>query len=124
MARNDIDGIGHWLQEAFADGGQGLRRLLEAVAQAAFRQRRLDHASWPYLMVDARYEKVRVDGKVVSQAVLVVIGFTGDGRREILDWRVGDSESEQCWGEVFRTLKDRGLAGVKLVISDAHRGIR
>jgi transposase-like protein len=78
---------------------------------AEFRSRRLD-------------EKVRVDGKVVSQAVLVVIGFTADGRREVLDWRVGDSESEPCWSEVFRSLKDRGVAGVELVISDAHGGIR
>jgi putative transposase len=91
---------------------------------AAFRSRRLDWTSWSYLMIDARYEKVRVEGKVVSQAVLVVVGFTSEGRREVLDWRVGDSESEQCWGEVFRSLKDRGLAGIELVVSDAHRGIR
>jgi transposase-like protein len=91
---------------------------------AEFRSRRLDTTSWPYLMIDARYEKVRVEGKVVSQAVLVVVGFTALGRREILDWRVGDSESEQCWGAVFSGLKDRGLKGVKLVVSDAHAGIR
>jgi len=90
----------------------------------AFRSRRLDHTAWPYLMLDARYEKVRVDGKVVSQAVLVVVGFDSRGRREVLDWRVGDSESEQCWGEAFRSLKDRGLSGVRLVVSDAHGGIR
>ena len=89
-----------------------------------FLARRLDQTSWPYLMIDARYEKVRVDGKVVSQAVLVVVGFDAEGRREVLDFRVGDSESEACWGEVFRSLKDRGLSGVKLVVSDAHRGIR
>lgn len=75
-------------------------------------------------MLDARYEKVRVDGKVVSQAVLVTVGFTVEGRREVLDWRVADSESEQSWGEVFSNLKDRGLRGVKLIVSDAHRGIR
>ena len=91
---------------------------------ASFRSRRLDHAAWPYLMLDARYEKVRVDGKVVSQAVLVVAGFTCEGRREVLDWRVCDSESERAWGECFRSLKDRGLSGVALVVSDAHRGIR
>jgi len=89
-----------------------------------FRRRRLDHTSWPYLMIDARYERVRVDGKVMSQAVLVVVGFTAEGRREVLDWRVGDSEGEQAWGEVFRSLKDRGLDGVELVVSDAHGGIR
>ena len=91
---------------------------------ARFRSRRLDHTAWPYLTVDARYEKVRVDGRVVSQAVLVVVGFDAAGRREVLDWRVGDSESEQCWGEVFRSLRDRGASGVELVVSDAHRGIR
>jgi transposase-like protein len=91
---------------------------------ATFRARRLDWTSWPYLMIDARYEKVRVDGRVVSQAVLVVVGFTAAGRREVLDWRVGDSEGEPCWGEVFRSLKDRGLGGVELVVSDAHGGIR
>jgi transposase-like protein len=91
---------------------------------AEFRCRRLDQTSWPYLMIDARYEKVRMEGKVVSQAVLVVVGFTSAGRREVLHWAVGDSESESCWSEVFRCLKDRGLAGVKLVVSDAHKGIR
>ena len=91
---------------------------------AGFRCRRLDAQSYPYLMVDARYEKVRVDGRIVSQAVLVVAGFTATGRREVLDWRVGESESEQCWGDLFRDLKDRGLGGVRLVVSDAHRGIR
>jgi transposase-like protein len=91
---------------------------------SAFRMRRLDHTAWAYLMLDARYEKVRVDAKVVSQAVLTVVGFTAQGRREVLDWRVCDSESEQTWGEVFRSLKDRGLRGVKAVVSDAHRGIR
>jgi putative transposase len=91
---------------------------------AAFRARRLDHTSWPYVKVDARYEKVRVDGRVVGQAVLVTVGFDAAGRREVLDWRVADSESEQSWGDLFRGLKDRGLAGVRLVVRDAHGGIR
>jgi transposase-like protein len=91
---------------------------------AVFRGRRLDHTTWPYLMIDARYEKVRVEGRVISQAVLVLVGFTSDGRREVLHWAVGDSESEQHWSEVFRNLKDRGLSGVQLVVSDAHPGIR
>lgn len=91
---------------------------------SAFRSRRLDVTEWPYLQVDARYEKVRVDGRVVSQAVLVVVGITSEGRREILDWRVGDSESESTWGEVFRGLKDRGLKGLRLVTSDAHEGLK
>jgi putative transposase len=111
-------------------GGEVSAMTVSRVAQeldeklASFRSRRLDHSSWAYLMLDARYEKVRVEGKVVSQAVLVVVGFTCQGRREVLDWRVADGESEQAWGECFRSLKDRGLSGVTLVVSDAHRGIR
>jgi len=111
-------------------GGEISSTTVSRVAQeldeklSTFRGRRLDHAGWSYLMLDARYEKVRVEGKVISQAVLVVVGFTAEGRREVLDWRVADSESEQSWGEVFRDLKDRGLRGVTLVVSDAHRGIR
>ena len=54
----------------------------------------------------------------------MTVGFSVEGRREVLDWRVADSESEQSWGEVFASLKDRGLGKVKLVVSDAHRGIR
>lgn len=90
---------------------------------AEFRGRRLDANAYPYLKVDARYEKVRVDGRVISQAVLVVMGFTQAGTREILDWRLADSESEQSWSELFRDLKDRGMHGVQLLVSDAHRGI-
>ena len=89
-----------------------------------FRSRRLDQTSWPYLMIDARYEKVRMEGRVVSQAVMVVVGISAEGRREVLHWSVGDSESEGNWSEVFRDLKDRGVSGVKLVVSDAHQGIR
>jgi len=89
----------------------------------AFRHRRLDAAEYPYMHIDARYEKVRVEGRVVSQAVLVAVGFTSEGKREVLDWRVGDSESEATWGELFRGLKDRGLRGLRLVTSDAHKGI-
>jgi putative transposase len=91
---------------------------------SAFAERRLDHVSWRYLMLDARYEKVRVGDRVISQAVLVTVGFTVTGQREVLDWRVADSESEESWGAVFRSLKDRGLRGVQLVVSDAHGGIR
>jgi transposase-like protein len=90
---------------------------------AAFRARRFDGNAYPYVKVDARYEKVRVDGRVISQAVLVVMGFTQAGRREILDWRLADSESEQSWSTMFRDLKDRGLSGVRLLVSDAHAGI-
>jgi transposase-like protein len=115
---------------AMCEGGEVSAMTVSRVAAeldeklASFRSRRLDHTSWAYLMLDARYEKVRVEGKVVSQAALVVVGFTCQGRREVLDWRVCDGESERNWGECFRSLKDRGLSGVTLVVSDAHRGIR
>lgn len=90
---------------------------------SVFRSRRLDGQAYPYVKVDARYEKVRVDGKVISQAVLVAMGYTHEGKREILDWRLADSESESSWSQMFRELKDRGLSGVQLLVSDAHRGI-
>src|SRR5258708_26768241 len=75
-------------------------------------------------MDDAGYEKVRGGDKVISQGVLGVVGFTVEGKREVLDWRVADSESEESWGQVFRSLKDRGLGSVQLVVSAAHSGIR
>ncbi len=68
-----------------------------------FRTRRLDGHEYRNLIIDARYEKVRKGGRVVSQAVLITCGITENGSREILDWRVGDSESEDTWGEVFRS---------------------
>ena len=89
-----------------------------------FRRRSLKTTEYPYMHIDARYEKVRVDSRVVSQAVLVAVGFTAEGRREVLDWRIGDSESQETWGTLFRDLKDRGLKGLRLVVSDAHGGIR
>jgi putative transposase len=89
-----------------------------------FRCRRLDHIRWPYLQIDARYEKVRVDGHIVSQAALVAVGITSEGSREVLDWRIDDSESEDTWGRLFEDLKERGLNGLEIVVSDAHSGIR
>lgn len=89
-----------------------------------FRSRALGDRTWPYLIVDARYEKVRHAGRIVSRAVLVVAGVNDDGQREILTWRLGDSECEQTWAEVFGELKRRGLSGVELVVSDGHEGIR
>jgi transposase-like protein len=91
---------------------------------SAFRARSLAGQEYVYLTMDARYEKVRVNGQIVSQAVLVTAGITSQGEREILDWRVCDSESAESYKEVFRSLKDRGVRGVKLIISDAHEGMR
>jgi len=90
---------------------------------AEFRERRLDQHEYPYLMIDARYKKVRRQGGIVSEAVLVVTGFNEQGQREISDWCNGDSESQATWGELFRQLKQRGLSGVRLIVSDAHGGI-
>lgn len=89
-----------------------------------FRSRGLGHCQWPYLLIDGRYEKVRKGGKVVSLAVLVAVGISDEGQREVLGWWLGDSESEATWSVVFRDLKARGLSGVSLVVSDAHSGIR
>jgi transposase-like protein len=90
---------------------------------AAWRERPLA-AAYPYLSVDARYEHVRVDGRVVSQGVLVVAGVRDDGRREVLAVDVADTESEATYQELFRSLKGRGLRGVVLVTSDDHAGLR
>ena len=89
-----------------------------------FRQRRLADHAWPYLMVDATYVKVRKKGRSVDQAVLVVAGVNDAGQREILTWRLADVESQDTWTEVFRELKQRGISGVKWLISDGHAGIR
>jgi transposase-like protein len=90
---------------------------------AAWRERPL-RAAYPYLCVDARYEHVRIDGRVVSQGVLVVAGVRGDGRREVLAVEVADTESEATYHDLFRRLKARGLCGVVLVTSDDHAGLR
>jgi putative transposase len=89
-----------------------------------WRSRRLEAASYPYLFVDARYEKVRVDHRVVSQGVLIVSGVREDGFREILGVEVADTESEATYQELFRSLKSRGLSGVELVVSDDHKGLK
>jgi len=90
----------------------------------AFFSRPLGGCEYPYIIVDARYEKVRKNGRVVSQAVLIVAGIRDDGQREFLSLGLGDSESEATWGEIFSDLKKRGLSGVELVVSDGHKGIR
>jgi transposase-like protein len=79
---------------------------------------------WPYLWIDATYVKVRQAGRIVSVAVIVAVGANADGRREILGLDVGPSEAETFWTEFLRKLARRGLRGVKLVISDAHEGIK
>jgi transposase-like protein len=79
---------------------------------------------WPYLWIDATYLKVRQQGRIVSVAVIVAVGVNSDGRREILGMDIGPSEAETFWTAFLRKLARRGLRGVKLVISDAHEGIK
>ena len=81
-------------------------------------------ADWPYLWIDATYIKVRQNGRIVSVAVIVAVGANADGRREVLGMQVGPSEAETFWTDFLRGLARRGLRGVKLVISDAHEGIK
>jgi putative transposase len=90
----------------------------------AWRSRPLEAESYPYVFVDARYEKVRVGHRVVSQGVLVVSAVRDEGLREILGVEVADTESEATYQELFRSLKRRGLKGVELVVSDDHEGLK
>jgi len=90
---------------------------------AAWRERSLTAAAYPYLVVDARYEHARVAGRVVTLGVLIVAGVRADGRREVLAVKEADTESEATYHELFKALKDRGLRGVELVTSDDHRGL-
>jgi putative transposase len=89
-----------------------------------WRTRPLKAASYPYLFVDARYEKVRVNHRVVSQGVLIVSGIRDDSMREILAVEVSDTESEATYQNLFCSLKSRGLKGVELVVSDDHEGLK
>ena len=79
---------------------------------------------WPYLWLDATYVKVREAGRIVPVAVTIAVGVNADGRREVLGMAIGSSEAEPFWLDFLRTLKRRGLAGVKLVVSDAHEGLK
>ena len=79
---------------------------------------------WPYLWIDATYLKVREAGRIVSVAAIIAIGANTDGRREVLGMQVGASEAEPFWTDFLRSLTRRGLRGVKLVISDAHEGLK
>ncbi len=89
----------------------------------AFLERPIE-GDWPYLWIDATYVKVRQNGRIVSVAVIVAVGVNSDGRREVLGLDIGPSEAETFWTGFLRKLARRGLRGVKLVISDAHEGIK
>jgi len=90
---------------------------------ASWRTRPFHHIAFPYVFLDATYCKVRLNKRIVSQAVVIATGVSADGRREVLGCQVGDSETEAFWTEFLRELKDRGLGSLQLVISDAHSGL-
>ena len=100
-------------------------RLCEEIDERvqAFLERPIE-GDWPYLWVDATYVKVRAQGRIVSVAVIVAVGVNGDGRREVLGMDIGPSEAETFWTGFLRKLARRGLRGVKLIVSDAHEGIK
>ncbi len=113
-----------------AMGGTGVSksqvsRLCQEIDErvGAFLDRPIE-GEWPYLWIDATYVKVRQHGRIVSVAVIVAVGVNTDGRREVLGMDVGPSEAETFWTAFLRKLARRGLRGVKLVISDAHEGIK
>src|SRR4051812_19501733 len=89
----------------------------------AFLSRPIEGA-WPYLWIDATYLKSREAGRIVSLAVIIAVGVNTDGRREVLGVATGASEAEPFWKAFLRSLADRGLRGVKLVVADDHKGLR
>src|SRR5690606_16514288 len=90
---------------------------------ARFANRPLDEA-YPYLILDARYEKVREDGVIQSMAVQVAIGINGEGQRQVLAVELANRESQSSWKEFLLRLKERGLTGVEFVVSDDHAGLK
>jgi transposase-like protein len=113
-----------------AMGGSGISksqvsRLCEEIDERvnAFLSRPIEGV-WPYLWIDATYLKVREAGRIVSLAVIVAVGVNTDGRREVLGVATGASEAEPFWKAFLRSLADRGLRGVKLVVADDHKGLR
>lgn len=92
-------------------------------ALGRFANRPLEEA-YPYLILDARYEKVRIDGVIRSQAVLIAIGINWEGRRQILAVELANRESATSWKEFLTRLKARGLSGVEFVVSDDHEGLK
>ena len=100
-------------------------RLCEEIDERvnAFLDRPLE-GDWPYLWIDATYVKVRQGGRIVSVATIIAVAVNTEGRREVLGMATGPSEAEPFWTAFLRSLTRRGLRGVKLVISDAHEGLK
>jgi putative transposase len=92
-------------------------------ALTAFSRRRLKEP-YPYLILDARYERVREDGVIASQAVLIAVAVDSDGRRQVLAVELANRESRSSWRDFLSDLKQRGLRGVEFVVSDDHPGLK
>jgi putative transposase len=105
--------------------GSQVSRLCAEIDErvGAFLDRPIE-GDWPYLWIDATYVKVREGGRIVSVAVILAVAVNTDGRREVLGLAVGPSEAEPFWTAFLRSLMRRGLRGVKLVVSDAHEGLK
>jgi transposase-like protein len=116
------------LVKALGAGGMSKSQVSRLCAEIdtrvnAFLSRPLE-GRWPYLWLDATYLKVREGGRIVSRAVIVAVAVNEDGRREVLGIATGPSEAETFWTGFLRSLADRGLRGVRLVIADDHKGLR
>ena len=116
------------LVKALGAGGMSKSQVSRLCAEIdtrvnAFLRRPLE-GRWPYLWLDATYLKTRENGRIVSRAVIIAVAVNEDGKREVLGVAVGPSEAEPFWTEFLRSLADRGLRGVKLVIADDHKGLR
>jgi len=116
------------LVQAMGMGGVSKSQVSRLVCEIddkvkAFLTRPLE-GDWPYVWLDATYVKVRRNGRIVSVAVIIAVGVNSDGRREVLGMKIGASEAEAFWIDFLRWLARRGLRGAKLVISDAHEGLK
>ena len=120
-------GVTEIAEELFGESisASSVSRLNKSLDQivSSFANRKLEE-EYPYLILDARYEKVRQEGVVSSKAILIAIGVNLEGKREILSIEIANRESTNSWKDFISKLKARGLHGVRLVISDAHLGLQ
>jgi putative transposase len=123
VSTRKIEGVLEELGIAGVSAGQ-VSQLCAALDEKVRKFREGPLGEIRYVWVDALYEKVRVDDRVESMAVVIATGANLQGRREVLGFDVIAAESEEGWAEFFKGLKERGLHGVKLVISDAHTGLK
>ena len=123
VSTRKIEGVLEELGIAGVSAGQ-VSQLCAALDEKVRKFREGPLGEIRYVWVDALYEKVRVDDRVESMAVVIATGVNLEGRREVLGLDVIPAESEEGWAQFFKSLKERGLNGVKLVISDAHTGLK